>query len=109
MAKVSFFSPESHRFAVEQFAKAIGCEVTVEGPEPTWKQQHFRTYRMELTKEQSKQVRVEFGGVGGKIDSLIKAITEGYKALLDEELAGVSTPGATGLGEKLKAMIQEKA
>ena len=94
MAKISFFSPVTHRFAAEQVAKLFDAELHIVGPDPSWKRQHFRSYRMILAPEQSKKVRhlMRETKYPFKIDSFIKALVEGYKVLIDDELIPSDSP-----------------
>ncbi len=111
MAKVSFWSPESHGFAAEQFCKFIGCELEL-GPVteyPGTDRQPYRTYKTELTPEQAKYIRTQFAEICGsrKLETIVKGIVDGYKASLDSDVAGqvTATSGIIKAGKTLRALI----
>lgn len=111
MAKVRVYSPESHLFAVEQFCKLVGCSFTI-GERYSWPgtdRQSYCVYLMVLTKDQAKRVRELFKPLypTDNLSTLVKGVVDGYKASIDLDVAGMTTPtsGAIQAGRKLRELI----
>lgn len=114
MAKISFWSPESHEQSAKAFCKAIGCTLELGDVTeyPDTNRQPYRSYKMFLTSEQSKLVRDEFHDIipSKNLSTIIKGVVDGYKVMIDKESDKEPTPtgGVIKAGWILRKLLSEK-